>query len=95
MYAHTDGGGGNGGGTCNPRSPKCNNGQNDAFTFRTVGQPHPTQGAAATGDWGRAIGYDKSGRANQFELDLGGGNRRITHVFWVPGFKPTREHMHD
>lgn len=96
MYAHLDGsGGGGGGGTCNPRSPKCNNGADDAFTFRTVGQSRPTQSAAEPGSWGRAIAFDKSGRPDTFELDLGGGNRRITHVFWVPGFKPGPEHMHD
>lgn len=96
IYAHLDGGGGGGGGgNCNPRSPKCNNGADDAFTFRTVGQPHPTQSAASPGSWGQAIAYDKSGRPDTFELDLGGGHRRITHVFWVPGFKPGPEHMHD
>lgn len=95
MYSHLDGGGGGGGGggNCNPKSPKCS-GQ-DAFTFRTVGQPHPDQGAAATGSWGQAVGFDHAGRPNTFLLDLGNGNRRITHVFWVPGFRPQPEHMHD
>lgn len=96
MYAHLDGGGGaGGGGNCNPKSPKCNNGTSDAFTFRTVGQPHPSQSAASQGGWGQAVSYDKAGRPNTFVLDMGGGRRRITHVFWVPGFRPLPEHMHD
>ena len=97
IYSHSDGGGGGsgGGGTCNPKSPKCNNGAGDAFTFREVGQPHPAQGTAAVGNWGRTVSYDKAGRPDTFELDLGGGNRRLTHVFWVPGFKPLPEQMHD
>jgi hypothetical protein len=34
-------------------------------------------------DWGRAVASDASGRANVYELDLGGGQKKITHVFWV------------
>ena len=96
MYSHDDGsgGGGGGGGNCNPRSPKCN-GQ-DAFTFRQVGKPAQSKTLdASPGSWGRAIGYDRSGRANEFELDLGNGHRRITHVFWVPGHRPLKSEMHD
>jgi len=95
MYSHSDtsGGGSGGGGGCNPRSPKCN-GQ-DAFTFREVGKPAPSDSAVVSADWGRAIGYDRSGRPNEFELDLGNGRHRITHVFWVPGHRPLKSEMHD
>ncbi|HUE80415.1 MAG TPA: hypothetical protein VMN38_12425 [Sphingomicrobium sp.] len=95
MYAHTDGGGGgdDGGGGCNPRSPKCS-GQ-DAFTFREVGKPVTTSSSANSGEWGRAIGQDGAGRPDTFQLDLGNGQRKITHVFWVPGFSPEARHLGD
>ena len=95
MYGsgHSDSGGG-GGGTCNPRSPKCDSGQSDAFTFREVGKPAPSASSVSSNEWGRAIAFDGAGRPDTFLLDLGNGRKKITHVFWVPGFKPTREHMH-
>lgn len=95
MYGsgHSDGGGGGGGGGCNPRSPKCA-GQ-DAFTFREVGKPAATGSAASSGDWGRAIAFDGAGRPDTFLLDLGNGRKKITHVFWVPGFKPQAQHFGD
>lgn len=98
MYGstHSDGGGGGGGddgGGCNPRSPKCS-GQ-DAFTFREVGKPVPTSSSANSGEWGRAIGRDGAGRPDTFLLDLGNGRRKITHVFWVPGFRPETRHLGD
>ena len=34
-------------------------------------------------DWGKAIGKDAAGRDNEFERDLGNGNKLITHVFWA------------
>lgn len=34
-------------------------------------------------EWGRAIHRDALGRPDLFELDLGGGNKKITHVFWT------------
>lgn len=34
-------------------------------------------------EWGRAIHHDAQGRPDVFELDLGGGNKKITHVFWT------------
>jgi hypothetical protein len=34
-------------------------------------------------EWGRAIGFDGNGNANKFELDLGNGNKLITHVLWA------------
>lgn len=94
MYTHNHdggGGGGGGGGNCNPRSPKCN-GQ-DAFTFREVGAPPRSSENSDTpgqsiAEWGRAIGYDGRGRPDRFLMDLGNGRRKLTHVFWVPGFRP-------
>lgn len=96
MYGagHNDGGGGGGGGSCNPHSPKCSGGQ-DAFTFREVGKPAPAESTVSSADWGRAIAYDASGRPDTFELDLGAGHRKITHVFWVPGYRPVPANMHD
>lgn len=96
MYGsgHSDGGGG-GGGTCNPRSPKCNSGQTDAFTFREVGKPAPGASSVSSADWGRAIAFDGAGRPDTFLLDLGNGRHKITHVFWVPGHRPSASEMHD
>lgn len=33
--------------------------------------------------WGRAIHHDGKGRPDVFELDLGNGKKKITHVFWT------------
>lgn len=93
MYAHADGGGGGGGGggNCNPRSPKCS-GQ-DAFAFREVGTggreaaPVDAPGQAMA-EWGRAVGYDGRGRPDTFVETLGDGRVKVTHVFWVPGYRP-------
>lgn len=94
IYQHTDGSSG-GGGTCNPRSPKCNSGQTDAFTFREVGKPAPSASPVSSAEWGRAIGFDGAGRPDTFLLDLGNGRAKLTHVFWVPGHRPTPAEMHD
>jgi hypothetical protein len=37
----------------------------------------------AQSDWGKAIKKDGKGRDSVFEKDLGGGNKVLTHVFWV------------
>lgn len=67
-----------------------------ALAFREVGKAAPSDAAAAaSGDWGQAVHHDGQGRPDMFELDTGDGHRRITHVFWVPGFRPLPEHMHD
>lgn len=91
------GGGGDtgGGGGCNPKSPKCNPAQ-DAFTFRQVGQQTASarSGGRST-DWGEAVGYDAHGRPNVFVQEVRQGFRKITHVTWVPGFRPDSRHMHD
>lgn len=38
-------------------------------------------------DWGRAIDYDAEGRPHLFEKSEN-GRKIITHVFWVPGYRP-------
>ena len=32
---------------------------------------------------GKAIGHDGNGRPNLFELDLGDGDKILTHVLWA------------
>lgn len=39
-------------------------------------------------DWGRAVHFTRDGRPDVFVQDLGGGNRKITHVFWAVGEGP-------
>ena len=34
-------------------------------------------------EWGKSISTDAKGRPDLFELDLGGGNKVFTHVFWA------------
>ncbi len=41
-------------------------------------------------EWGRAIHRDRAGRPDMFVLDLGGGNRKLTHVYWAVGQGPRR-----
>jgi hypothetical protein len=55
----------------------------------SVGQ-QPSPSAAEDGiggdtpaQWGRAIHRDGHGRADVFQLDLPGGGKKITHVFWT------------
>lgn len=97
MYGagHNDGGTGGGGGGCNPRSPKCSGGQTDAFTFREIGKSVSSAAVSDSGQWGQAIAFDRSGRPDTFMLDLGNGRRKLTHVFWVPGYRPIPENFHD
>ena len=45
-------------------------------------------------EWGRAIGSDGQGRPNLFVQDLGGGSRKITHVFWAMGEGPPGQQKH-
>jgi hypothetical protein len=88
MYAHLDEGGGD------PPPPPCRGGPRQcgsgAMTFREVGKSHPAGQDMA--DWGRAIGHDSAGRPDTFLMDLGNGRKKITHVFWVPGFRPHGSH---
>lgn len=52
-----------------------------------VGRPpsplDASEGGNSPSEWGRAIHRDALGRPDLFELDLGGGNKKITHVFWT------------
>lgn len=95
MYGpgHNDGTGG-GGGSCNPHSPKCSGAQ-DPFAFREVGKPAAGAAVTDTGQWGRAVAFDRQGRPDIFLLDLGNGHSKLTHVFWKPGYHPQPGDMHD
>jgi hypothetical protein len=42
--------------------------------------------------WGRAIHRDAQGRPDYFLLDLGGGKKKLTHVFWAIGEGPRGGH---
>jgi len=49
-------------------------------------RPHELDGAIggdSPAEWGRAVASDGRGRPHIFVQDLGGGNRKITHVFWT------------
>jgi hypothetical protein len=35
--------------------------------------------------WGRVVSRYSDGNPKWYELDFGGGNKILTHVFWVPG----------
>lgn len=77
IYAHLDvDAGGDGGGNCNPRSPKCAAGFGGAPAFDDLDLDGP-------GQWGRLIGASASGRTSTYELDFGNGNKIITHVIWA------------
>lgn len=93
------GDGHNDGGTEPPTEPPCRGGPkkcgNGAFVFRDVGAPHPSEGQVDPSQWGMAVGRDREGRPNKFVLDLGNGQKKLTHVTWVPGFRPQPHHFHD
>ena len=56
---------------------------------RAVPQSPPSEGIGdGPADWGRAIHFDKQGRPNVFQKDLGGGNKALTNVFWALGERP-------
>ncbi len=66
--------GSGGGGDSGPE--KGNNGKgNNGKNGQSPGQE--------TSEWGKAISTDGNGRPDMFELDLGGGNKLITHVLWA------------
>ena len=46
-------------------------------------------------EWGRAIHSDAQGRPDVFEMDLGNGNKKITHVLWAIGEGPRGGHNDD
>lgn len=80
------GGGGPGGGPPDGRGPK----NADAFTFVEPGATHPRAGIDPA--WGRTIGYDREGRPNRFMQMQPDGTRKLTHVTWVPGYRPGHAH---
>ena len=41
-------------------------------------------------DWGRAVHFDRQGRPDYFMMDLGNGQKKVTHVFWALGESPRR-----
>ena len=45
-------------------------------------------------DWGRPVHFDRQGRPDVFVMDLGGGNKKITHVFWAIGEGPRNFRHH-
>ncbi len=63
------------------------------YGVREVGKAAPAaaeaglEGGNNRADWGRAIAYDSEGRPHRFEKSEG-GRKILTHVFWVPGFRP-------
>jgi len=71
------------------------------FGIRTVGRPAGTAASDnepgdSPAEWGRAIGTDAQGRPNVYLKELGGGQRKITHVLWAPGEGPPGlQHHHD
>lgn len=46
---------------------------------------------ASPGQWGRLVGQSRNGRQGVYELDFGGGNKVLTHVFWAD---PEHDHEH-
>lgn len=59
------------------------------------------RGAAPSGEpgdtpaeWGRAVHFTRDGRPDVFVQELGGGNRKITHVFWALGEGPRNVRHH-
>ena len=86
-----DGGDGGGGGGPPPgKGPKF-----DPFEFRQVGRPAPSADPIVSDDWGRAVAFDAQGRPSVFEREVGPRSKKITHVTWLPGFRPQRHHMSD
>jgi hypothetical protein len=62
------------------------------FAVREVGKAPPAADAGiesgnSPADWGRAVDYDAQGRPHIFERSEG-GRKVLTHVFWVPGYRP-------
>lgn len=65
------------------------------FGVREVGKPAPraldnSPPGLGPSEWGRAVGFDAQGRPDKFEKTLGPGQKRLTHVFWLPDAKVTR-----
>lgn len=54
-----------------------------AAVRRMVAQALQSGDLSNASEWGRAVGHDIQGRANEFVRDLGHGNKVITHVYWA------------
>lgn len=76
------------------------------FGIRTVGQGFGVQDRSRPNDdgipgdsetaWGRPVHNDSEGRPDVYLLDLGGGHKKITHVFWAIGEGPPgQQKKHD
>ncbi len=70
------GGTSGGGGSCNPKSPKCSSANT------VIGKEHAK--------WGRLM--SKHGGAETYEKDLGGGRKVITFVTWALDHIDDHEH---
>jgi hypothetical protein len=81
IYSHTD--------STNTSATQMTN-----FAVRVPGQANVAppglnnEAGDSPAEWGRAIHTDGQGRPDMFVQDLGGANRKITHVFWAPGEGP-------
>lgn len=80
IYGHTHGGDTGGGGKP-PKGDKPCRGKKCGLG----------KSGAAPGDWGRAVGYDRSGRANVYMRRVN-GMTIITHVTWAIGYQPDDHH---
>jgi hypothetical protein len=76
------GGGGDGGSGCNPRAPWCN-GVSAADVLAGIEANGPRQ-------WGRLI--SEHGPQEVYEIDLGRGEKIITHVLWT--LERANDHEH-
>ena len=78
IYSHTD--------TTNTSATQTTN-----FGLRVPGQAPVAppglnnEAGDSPAEWGKAIHTDSLGRPDVFLQDQGGGRRKITHVFWLPG----------
>jgi len=60
-------------------------GHTDATNTATMTAPQGRRGASEDGpdNWGRLVRSSRDNRVQIYELDLGGGEKKITHVFWA------------
>lgn len=72
--------------------------QSTDFGIRVRGKPSVAppglndEAGNSPAEWGKAIGSDGKGRPNLFVQELGGGRRKVTHVFWAIGEGPEGGH---
>jgi hypothetical protein len=55
----------------------------DSTSTATLEPPTSRRGAEEQENWGRLVRSGGGGRVQIYELDLGGGGKKITHVFWA------------